>query len=168
MAEQKIWTTEELDQLPEFQDSVDEEDFDDEDFDYDEDDVEEDDEEDHKPEVKILDFDDIVNVEDTAEEAVFIKEWGGSVVIKGITKTEFDHLRMKARSKNARGRSNQIIEREVLLAGMVQPRLTVERYNILMEKSAGAILKLTKLVMEKSGLSDLAEEKREQRFPRKR
>lgn len=164
--EDKQWTMDELDQLPEFQDSDD--DFD-EDFEEEEEDFDEDEPEDEEPEnKKLLTFEEIVEVDDTSEETVYVKEWGGFVVIKGITKSEFDYLRRQARSKANRGRSNQVIEREILMAGMVQPRLTVERYNILMEKSAGAILRLTSKVMDKSGLSDLAEDKREQRFPRKR
>lgn len=136
---------------------------------YDEDEDEPEDETEELPdEVKILEFNDIVDIDDTAPEPFYVKEWGGSVVIKGITKTEFNQLRRVSNSKQNRGRSSSVIEREVLMAGMVKPRLDAARYQILMEKSSGAILRLTNKILEKSGLADEAEKRREQRFPRKR
>ena len=171
MKDTKTYTAEELDQLPEFQepDLDDDEEFDDFDDD-DEDEVEDDETEDEVPEnaEHLLTFDEIVEADDTAEETVYVKEWGGSVKLKGITKTEFDYLRRQSRSKANKGRSQSIIEREVLVAGMVSPRLTIERYNLLMEKSSGVIVRLTNRILEKSGLADEAEARREQRFPRKR
>jgi hypothetical protein len=146
------------------EDYEDYEDEDGEDFDESDEEIE-----DTKPiETKILDFDDILDVDDTGEETIFIKEWGGSVIIKGVTKSEFDHLRRMSRSKQNKGRSNAIIERELLIAGLVKPRIDVARYNLLQDKSSGVILKLTQKVLEKSGLADDAENRREKRFPRQR
>ena len=144
--------------------------FDDDEFEDDDEetDIEDDVEDDQPRSIKILDFDDILDADDTAEENFYVKEWGGSIVIKGITKSEFDHLRRMARNKQNRGRSNYIIEREVLLAGVVQPRLDAARFNRLQEKSSGAILRIMNKILDKSGLADEAENKREQRFPRKR
>lgn len=153
----------------------DEDDYDDEDYDEDEEASAEEEygddndiEDDQPQSIKILDFDDILDADDTAEEPFFVKEWGGSIVIKGITKSEFDHLRRMARNKQNRGRSNYVIEREVLLAGVVTPRLDPAKFNRLQEKSSGAILRIMNKILDKSGLADEAENKREQRFPRKR
>lgn len=145
------------------------EDYDDDEVYDNEDEDTEDEPEDANPEeLKILDFDDILDADDTAEEIVYVKEWKGSVVIKGVTKNEFDHMRRMSRNPKNKGRSNAILERELLIAGMVKPRIDIARYNMLQEKSSGVILRLTNKILEKSGLSEESEKRREQRFPRKR
>lgn len=171
MAEEKrSWTMEELDELPEFQDAEPDEDEEYDDYDG-EDDSEIEDEipETNEPvEMKILDFDDILDVDDIGEETLYVPEWKGAVVFKGLTKNEFDHIRRMSRNPKNKGRSNAVLEREILIAGLVKPRLDIARYNRLQEKSSGVIIRLTNRIMDKSGLSELAEENREKRFPRKR
>lgn len=115
----------------------------------------------------VLTLDEIVNAPDTEEEELYIREWGGKVVIRSVTKTEFDNLRRIASLKQNRGRRNEILERELILAGVVSPRLTMESYQMLRERSAGPCLRILNAIYRKSGLEDLAEEQRERRFPKK-
>lgn len=151
------YTKEQLDEFEEFEDE-----------DY-EDDDEEEEPEDELPEGHDHDltFEEITAIDDTSEEKMFIKEWGGNIVIKGLTKTEFDYMRKQSRSKSNRGRSTDILEREVVLSGVTQPRLDAAKYQILLEKNAGVILRIQNRILEKSGLAEEAEKARERRFPRR-
>ena len=155
-------------EFPDYEDDIpDDEDYDEEEI-FDDGTDDEDEPEDATPEeIKILDFDDILDADDTAEVTLFVPEWKGSVVYKGITKAEFDHMRRVSRSPKNKGRSNSVLEREILIAGMVKPEIDIARYNRLQEKSSGVILRLTNKILEKSGLAEDAETRREKRFPRK-
>jgi hypothetical protein len=163
----KTYTPEEIDELPEF--AEDDDDF--EDDDYDEEEEEDDEPEDEAPDVESMEvasLQDILNVDDTAEEKFYVKEWDKCIIIRGITKNELDHMRRASRSKNAKGRSRDIVEREIVLAGVVQPRIGLKDYNLLLEKSAGAIVRILNAITEKSGMGDSSEKARERRFPRQR
>lgn len=165
----KTYTPKEVDEMEEFQDT-DEEEYEDDDEEYEE---EEDDEEpeDEVPEGerKQLTIDDILSVDDTNEEPLYIREWGGNIVIRGLSKLEFDQMRKASKLKSARGRSQEILEREITMSGMVQPRVTsVAQYNLLMEKSAGVMVRILNAITDKSGMSEVAEQAREKRFRGKR
>jgi hypothetical protein len=162
----------ELDDLEEFQDDTD----DDDDYeDYEDDDsvedeipessMEEEPEDDH-----VVSWDEIAAADDTAEETFRIKEWGGSVVVRGLTKFEFDDMRRKSRNPKVRGRRQEILEREIVIAGLVKPRIDQAKYNILQQKSAGVIVRILNKIMDKSGIENdnNAAKDRERRFPRKR
>lgn len=163
----KRYTEEDLndpEQFPEFADDPEEDDYED----YDED---EDLEDEEIPEGfdHIGTFEEIAAIDDLAEEKFYVSAWKCSVLLKGVTKREFDHMRISSKSRSARGRSNEVLEREIVKFGLVQPRIVTDaQYNILMERSAGAIVSILNRIVEKSGLDTEAEKKRERRFPRKR
>lgn len=173
----QTWTQEELDELPEFQDDEDEQE---QDVDYDsptvlpEDDEEEPAEggggeaEDEEDFTRIGSFEEILEVDDTAPAPYYVKQWKCAVLLKGITKAEFDFMRKKSRNPKVKAMQDEILHREVVIAGMVKPPLTSEKYNILQNKSAGAMIGLFNEILERSGLADEAEKARERRFPRKR
>lgn len=128
------------------------------------------DDEDEIPEEhdKVLDFDDILGATDLDEEELYIPEWGGKVVIRSISKIEFDHMRRASRSPKNKTRSNEILERELMMAGMVKPMITtVEKYELLMQRSAGPMVHILNAIYRKSGLEREAEQARERRFPKK-
>jgi hypothetical protein len=145
-----------------------EEDLDYADEDLDDDDEDEDVEEDIPEEDdRILTLDDVLNAPDLDEEEIYIPEWHGKFVIRSVTKTEFDHLRRLAGSKQNRGNRNAILERELIIAGVVKPALTKEGYQRLLNRSAGPLLDLLNAIYRKSGLERTAELARERRFPKK-
>lgn len=167
MEETKRYTMDELDEMEEFQDDGDDyEDYDDEPEDAAPEEFHDGlpkDEPDH-----IATFDEIMASDDTADEKFYVPEWKSWILVKGLTKNEFDHMRRQSRSKAAAGRQNEVLERELTIAGVVQPRLDMNKYNLLLERNAGAMVRILNKVMEKSGLGDDAETSRERRFPRKR
>jgi hypothetical protein len=166
---------EETDQLPEFQaqddDLLDDDELDDEDRDED-DEREPDDEGTDPDEDHELDLDEIMAVEDTADEKLFIPEWRGYVTIKGVTKREFDFMRQKSRGKNVRTRSERqaVLEQELFLAAVTikGKNLILPQYNRLLNKNAGVMNRITDRILKKSGLEKEAEKERTARFPQKR
>lgn len=130
----------------------------------------EEDEEEELPEGydRDLDFDEIIGATDLDEEKIYIESWKGNVYIRSITKREFDHMRRVSRSSKNKTRSNDILERELLMAGMVRPIIpSVEKYEQLMERSAGPMVQILNAIYRKSGLEKEAERERERRFPKK-
>src|SRR5262249_2448766 len=140
---------------------------DDEEFEFDE---EEDDEpQDENPNAdKVLSLDDIIGIDDLDEENLWIEKWQGNVVIRSITKREFDHMRRTARQRSAKGKVNDILERELILAGLVKPHMTIADYERLQEKSPGPLVEILNAIYQKSGLEKESEKERERRFPAKR
>lgn len=115
-----------------------------------------------------LDFDEIAGATDLDEEKIYIEAWKGNVYIRSITKREFDHMRRVSRSPKNKTRSNDILERELLMAGLVKPMIpSVDKYNMLMERSAGPMVHILNAIYRKSGLEKEAERERERRFPKK-
>jgi hypothetical protein len=110
----------------------------------------------------------ILDSDDLGQEKFYVKEWDSVILIRGLSKTEFDHMRKVSKTKAARGRSQDIIEREIVLAGVVQPVITARDYVRLQDKNAGALVRIMNAITEKSGMTDDSEKKREGRFPRKR
>lgn len=108
-------------------------------------------------------------VDDTAEEKFFVKQWGRYVLLKGISMEELKHIRRKANTKQAKisGMRRDIMERELLIAGLVQPAVNQSTFVILQQKSAGAVAEIANRILDKSGMGDAAEKARERRFPRK-
>lgn len=153
----KRYSQDELDEMEEFDDT---DDFEDEDEEPEEEELPED--YDHE-----LTFEDIRDADDASEDKMYIKEWGGFIKLRGLSKNEFDQMRRRSRSSKVRGRSSDILEQEIVLSGVVSPRLDAAKYQILLEKSAGVILRIQNAILEKSGLSEEAEKARERRFPRR-
>ena len=141
-----------------------------EDFEFDDDDEEDDEElEDAKPgSDKVLTLGDILGAEDLDEEELYIEKWSGNVVIRSITKREFDYMRRQAKRRDAKGKVNDILERELIRAGLVSPSLTVADYERLQERSAGPFIAILNAIYKKSGLEREGEKERERRFPAKR
>lgn len=162
-------TMEELDELPEFQE---EEDIEDEldGFDDEEDDEEPEDEiPDSIPEGhdRVLTFEEIIAVEDDEEDEMYVPEWGGKVVVRGLSKREFDHMRRQATVRAAKGKRNDILEMEMICAGMVKPIVNRQQYQMLLDRNAGAMIRVLNAIYKKSGLEREAEQARERRFPKK-
>lgn len=163
-------TISDVDSLPEFQNMDDEEEeFDDDEFEPDEEDDEEEPEDDPALSAKDLSIDDILLVDDTADEKIYIPEWGGNVTVKALTMNEFNQIRRMSKGKNVRTKSDsqRIVERETFLAGVVSPRIDRVKYEILLERNAGVIIRIMNRISEKSGINEGAEEKRDKRFQRK-
>jgi hypothetical protein len=77
------------------------------------------------------------------EEEVEIDEWGGSVVIRSLTREEcLDFAELKAEDA----------EVQAIVRGMVDPAFTDAEARELLKGKAGVGIKLSRLILERSGL----------------
>lgn len=175
MEERKQLSLDELKEYPELfdEEELDDEDDEEEEFEPEDDDLEVEDQripvEDETPD---LSLDDIFAAEDTAEEKLFIPEWGGNITLKPLSKNEVDFIRKRSHGKDVRTKSdrNALYERELFVAAVLIKGRNVTRtdYQRLLEKNAGVMIRITNHIAKKSGLEKDSEEERTARFPRKR
>lgn len=106
---------------------------------------------------RTLTFDDIMAAKDLDEETVPVEQWGGSVKLRTLTKGEFDTI--LKRSTDGNGDRDPITFKDlVLIASMVEPRLTLQQLEQLKGKSAAPLLNLTMAALRLSGLTDMVGE----------
>lgn len=117
---------------------------------------------------KFKTLDEIVGIDDLDEEPIWIPKWDCHILIRSITKREFDQMRRMARQRSAKGKVNDILERELICNGVVKPRISPADYERLQEKSPGPLVEILNAIYKKSGLERESEKERERRFPAKR
>lgn len=170
------YTQEEVDSFPEFEDDYEDQFIQDsiEDVDYDEPTVLPTDEElqDATPSpedtARLLEsFDEVLEIDDSGEGEYYVSQWKARIILKGITKAEFDFMRKKSRNPKLKAMQDEVLTREVVMTGVVKPVIDSKQYNILQNKSAGAVIGIYNEILRRSGLADEAEKERERRFHRK-
>lgn len=148
---------------------LDEAEEEDEEFEFDDEEDDEEEPEDARPHSDVIKtLDEIIGIDDLDEEPIWIEKWQTNILIRSVTKREFDHMRQQARRRDAKGRVNDILERELICSGVVKPRISAVDYERLKEKSPGPLVKILNAIYEKSGLERESEKERERRFPRQR
>lgn len=109
--------------------------------------------------VHILTPDDIWAAQDIEERTVPVPQWGGAVRIRTFSKKQATDLTRKAQRKNRLGQvetDEDLLEALLFVEGMIEPKITVEDYERLQEKSAVAVGLVLRAIMDASGLSDSA------------
>lgn len=107
----------------------------------------------------ILTADEIWNAQDIEERTVDVPQWGGSVRIKTFTKKQADAMRQRATRKDRFGKEtvdNEHLEALMFVEGVIEPKFTVDQYDQIQDKSAGAVAIVIKAILDASGLSELA------------
>ena len=112
---------------------------------------------------EILSVASILAADDRTIETVEVAEWGGSVKVQAFTKRQSSDIRRGAMVGD--NVDSDLLEKALFLNGVIEPIFTDEQYNLLMEKSAVAVDKVTKAVMEVSGMSEKAGKEAEANFP---
>jgi hypothetical protein len=126
-----------------------------------------------KNEQRILSFDDILGATDIHDVTVEVPEWGGSVVVRPLTKRIQRDIRREATVNvfdPSTGESHEELEDdklELLLfqRGLVQPQITLEQAEQLLDRSASAFDRVLKSVTQESGLNKGAVTEAEKQFP---
>jgi hypothetical protein len=114
-----------------------------------------------KPNLRILSVDDILKANDLAEEVVEVPEWGDGVAVRvrAFTRKRLHELRREATVVTPGGKS-EIDETRLdvlmFIYGVVEPQFGPEHYDLLAEKSSGALQRVLKRVIALSGLGDEA------------
>lgn len=101
--------------------------------------------------VKILTLDEIRVVADLPRETVEVPEWGGAVVVQGVSVE--DGMKILNATKRADGTIDE--EKATMLAvihGVVEPKFTDAELPWLKQKSLGAVTRIAKAFSRLSGL----------------
>ena len=116
------------------------------------------------PITKVLSLAQIQEAKDVTETPVPVSEWGGDVIVRSVTKRQ-----MKDIKNNSKGSDGELdddeVEKQIFIAGMVNPLVSEEDYEWMQDKSASAFTKVMKAILGVSGLSDDAVKKEEKTFP---
>ena len=99
-----------------------------------------------------LSLDDIKNSIDLETQTIKVKEWGGSLKVKGLTKSEQVKIRNAQESED--GLSTVEFEKMILIAGIVEPELDEKTINVLYDKSASVVDRVLSIILNTSGLTE--------------
>jgi hypothetical protein len=112
---------------------------------------------------KILSLDEILAAEDVTERTVPVPQWGGSVKVRSITKRQMRDI--KENSRDADGEIQEpLVEKEIFMAGLIEPAVDDAAYEKLLDKSAAAVDTITKAILESSKLTEGAVKAKEKQF----
>lgn len=111
----------------------------------------------------VLTVDQILKAADLEERTVEVPEWRGAVRIKSFSKATQQDLRKRATVKEKI--DGDRLEMLMFINGVIEPRFTEEHYDQLRQKSAGAIDRVLKEILELSGLTREAIDEAKRSFP---
>jgi hypothetical protein len=104
--------------------------------------------------MRVLSLDQIVDIQDLDQETLYIPEWGGSVVIRGLGYSEWMDLRG---SSMIAGEVDELLLTKGLIAqAMVEPTVSPEQADLLMGKSSAAVNRLIGAIFNLSNLGEEA------------
>ena len=101
----------------------------------------------------ILTMVNIMEAEDITETTVPVPEWGGEVVVRSVSYRKMGKIKA-AVSDSRNGATvddaDVEVEKGLLVAGLVQPSISEEEADMLMEKSANAVMTVLAAIMGNS------------------
>lgn len=119
-----------------------------------------------------LTLDTILAADDLPTEEVPVPQWGGTVLIKAITKARQQHLRKLARLRHTHvdGRKAGEIDTDrlellLVIESVVEPALTEAHIPALREKSSAALDLITRAVLRLNGMEEVSVAQAERSFP---
>lgn len=107
-------------------------------------------------EIKILTREEVLECEDLVEETVYVKEWGGGVVIRSFTKGKQIELNERATVDDEL--KQPLLQMFSFLEGVVNPQFSLDDQEDLKEKNAMAFDRVLKRVFAISGMAASEEE----------
>lgn len=114
----------------------------------------------------ILTKEQIKEVHDITEKVVSVPEWNGEVKVRSITQRQMNMI--KNRAKEEAGGSENVDEDSVnwhvFKEGMVEPQLTDEDKEWVLDKSSSAYMRIIKQILISSKLDDNALKQEEKDF----
>lgn len=104
---------------------------------------------------KLLTLDDIKNVQDVRSEDVEIPEWGGKIIVSGVTITK--GMNLLNQMQDDKGKiDNEKAMLYALLYGVTSPKFEESDLVWLKEKSMSSLMKVTEAFMRLSGFDTKA------------
>jgi hypothetical protein len=112
---------------------------------------------------RVLTLEDIEQVQDVTERTVPVPQWNGSVVVRSITKRQMREIKRNSRDKDGE-LQEELVEKQVFIAGLVDPAVDDDAYEKLLDKSSAAVDTITKAILDQSHLTEDKVEEREKTF----
>lgn len=112
----------------------------------------------------ILSVEAILASDDRTVTEVEVPEWGGSVKVQAFSKRQSSDIRKSASNPSGEIDSDAL-EKQLFLQGVIEPQFSEEQYNLLLEKSAVALDRVVKAVLNVSGMGEGAVKESEANFP---
>lgn len=105
----------------------------------------------------------LLGVDDSSEEWYPIKEWGFKVKLKSLSKA--DQIRCRKMATRQGKLDSDALEGYLLMAGIVQPRLSPEHLARLQGKNVGTVSRILRRILELSHMLDDDNAEAEADFP---
>lgn len=109
-----------------------------------------------------LTLEQIWEADDLKHEVLDVPEWGGTIEIKPLTKGEHQDARRRSIKRNEI--DPDLLELNLLVAGVVEPKLSLEDGERLKRKNAGVIERILRDILRLSGLDATAVTEADRRF----
>jgi len=110
----------------------------------------------------MLTLEQIFSVPDLMERVVTVDAWGGKMRIRGFSKRKQLDMRRQA---TVGGKVDETrVEMLMFINGVVEPQFTEEHYELLLDKSAGAVDQVLTQILEISGLTKEAQDRAKRQF----
>jgi hypothetical protein len=87
-------------------------------------------------------------------ETLEIVEWGGAVQVRGLTRAEWFHANAQARNPRTGQVDSGLLDQEIFVAGVVQPKFTREQYKVLSHTLSVPTAKVMGKIIELSGVGE--------------
>jgi hypothetical protein len=100
---------------------------------------------------KILSISDILAANDVLTKEVYIKEWGGHVVITAFTKAQQQAMRREATTPQGKLDSDAL-EKLMVLHGLREPLLSKDDVEALWQKNTAVVDEVLKAILQVNGL----------------
>lgn len=105
---------------------------------------------------RILTFDEIEASEDLEQRSVAVPAWGGSVVVRGLSRAEFLRLKQGATDKVTGQLIESRFEQALLKAALVQPKVDDQQVAKLYAKNVGNVGLVVKAILAELGVNQEA------------
>lgn len=113
---------------------------------------------------KILSAEEVLAAPDLEERELYVPEWKGSIVLKSLTKAA--HAEMRRNAIVADEFDLDLYDIQIFVHGVIEPKFTEDQAKALLEKNAGVIERVNRLIVKMSGLTPDALKSAEQFFRR--
>lgn len=111
----------------------------------------------------MLNLTEIMEAEDVTEKDVEVSEWGGTVRVRSLS-----HRTMRKIKKDIAAQGEEAtedaLEIQLLVKGMVEPSVSVEEAEHLMDKSSSAIMKILNAILGQSKAGEKSVKEEEKNF----
>ena len=110
-----------------------------------------------------LSLEDIAAAKDLGEKEIEMPEWGGTILVRGLGYGEWVDIREASTVGGLQ--DEKLFSRLLLSAAVVEPHITPEQSDILLNKSSSAVDRLVTEIMGASAIGGGAITESEARFP---